>query len=642
LPGIGIAAMMGACPAPVDDVSEKNGIAPMTSPARPLLALRVGVTGTRNLAPDEIERLSGQLDAVLGAAQAHVQHLARYDNSVASAYFHPPALPTQPVFRFLSPLARGADRLAAKAALALGYRLHVPMPFAQAEYEKDFDTPADLAEFHAVLAQARDGIIALDGDHGTEMNRSYEAVGRYVVRHCDVLIAIWDGRPSGGQGGTADIVHYAALGGVPIWWLHATEAREPRWIADIQDLRDPLPGERPAMDSLTAYLTKLVRPYPPCVRERHGVIGRLARLCQRLETSPETEHFAERPLKKRWLWTAYARMIRWTSGRDVPWTPPRRPTDPVEMFWFTRYEPTDDRAGEYARRYRSTYVWVFVLATSALFFGALASMHPSMQVAHEIMEVLSVFCIVLEAVALLLILGVVGICMRREWHEHSIEYRLLAELYRKQQVLAPLGWALPITAVWGMASGDGPTPHRGAWVGWLFAADQRAAPFPKGELAHAARGAPRAAVLQDLIEEQLEYHQGRSEMAEGSARFLEGWGERVFCAIGVCVVLKMILVWWLGWPDLGLLFGFFAIVLPAVSAAFVGIRAYAELPLLAEESRHMVAELERARTRLLRLNPVRPLASQELGAEAAVVATLMLQELQGWARVFRVKSMEAS
>jgi hypothetical protein len=437
-------------------------------------------------------------------------------------------------------------------------------------------------------------------------------------------------------------VRYAAISGVPVCWLHATEVRDPTWVADIQDLRDPVPNPPPAETLLTEYITKLVCPPAPCHRPRHGLIGHIARFLQRIEVSPETEHFGELPRQRRWAWQAYSRLIRWASDHNPPWTPPRQPADPVARYWFDRYEPVDARAGEYAARYRSTYVWVFVLATAALFFGTLASMHPAGTGVEAIMETLSGAFIALEFVALLLILGVVAVCMRRDWHERSIEYRLLAELYRKQQALAPLGWALPITAVRGIATGDGPVPNRGAWVGWLFAAEQRAAPLPKGELAHAAKGEQRRAVLEDLIAEQLDYHKDRARMADAAGRYFEKWGERLFAAVVVCVALKMIVVWYFGWRDLGLVFGFFAIVLPAVSAAFVGIRAYAELPLLAEESRHMAAELERARKRVVRLNPSRPLASQELGMEAAFVATLMLQDLQGWARLFRVKNMEAS
>ena len=79
-----------------------------------------------------------------------------------------------------------------------------------------------------------------------------------------------------------------------------------------------------------------------------------------------------------------------------------------------------------------------------------------------------------------------------------------------------------------------------------------------------------------------------------------------------------------------------------ISAAFVAIRGYAELQLLAEQSRHMAAELKRAQSRVERLDMTQPLASQDLGGEAAAVATLMLQDLDGWARLFRVKGMEAA
>ena len=40
-------------------------------------------------------------------------------------------------------------------------------------------------------------------------NKAYEDVGQYVVTHSDILIALRDGRPSRGRGGTAEIVAYA-------------------------------------------------------------------------------------------------------------------------------------------------------------------------------------------------------------------------------------------------------------------------------------------------------------------------------------------------------------------------------------------------------------------------------------------------
>jgi hypothetical protein len=56
----------------------------------------------------------------------------------------------------------------------------------------------------------------------------------------------------------------------------------------------------------------------------------------------------------------------------------------------------------------------------------------------------------------------------------------------------------------------------------------------------------------------------------------------------------------------------------------------------------MIRELHNARMRVARLDTSRVLVSQDLGALAAVVATLMLQDLDGWGRLFRGKLMEAS
>ena len=38
---------------------------------------------------------------------------------------------------------------------------------------------------------------------------AYEQAGRYIVEHSDVLLAVWDGLPARGRGGTAEIVAWA-------------------------------------------------------------------------------------------------------------------------------------------------------------------------------------------------------------------------------------------------------------------------------------------------------------------------------------------------------------------------------------------------------------------------------------------------
>jgi hypothetical protein len=107
-------------------------------------------------------------------------------------------------FELLSPLAEGADRIAAKVALRSGIRLVVPMPMAQADYERDFGTPESLAEFHRLLV-ASDSHFEVRDTQAESLRRSekYAGVGDYIARRSHVLILLWDGQDNEKIGGTA-------------------------------------------------------------------------------------------------------------------------------------------------------------------------------------------------------------------------------------------------------------------------------------------------------------------------------------------------------------------------------------------------------------------------------------------------------
>ena len=643
--------------------------------AKPRLAFRVGVTGARALRADRLGDLSVKVSAVLQQIRSEMTALAGQP-ALAWSYAREGDALQPPLLRIISPLALGADRLVAKEALALGYQLNVPMPFSREEYERDFrppDSPAtaetdDLNEFRGLFAQAGDDWIALDGDHQTA-EAAYEAVGDFVVRNSDIVIAIWDGGQGNGRGGTRDIVHFAAKAGVPVWWIHATQAVAPRWIADIQDLRDPLITAKPE-DKLSAYLRQQIPPPKPILRQRHSWLDALT-FPPAAADDPAGDYFAEAPLPSYGVWKLYSRMMFMASGCKPPWTPPVKPQNEPGAYWFQFYAPADARAGEYAARYRSSYVWVFILTTGSLLFGALASMFHGRE--GSLFSIFGfavsgrlavIFFAVAELVALLTIVAIARMALRNDWHVRSIEYRLLAELCRKQQVLAPLGRALSFGAVQQLAAlirdaeavSSAPDhaggsklaaeSDRSGWVSWLFRAYQRAALLPRGTIAHLLPGVRNHDVLQDLVDEQLEYHSGRAKMAAGAAKFFEHNGERIFGIVVVCVFFKILLSLRASTPltplddwvtaSLGLL----GIILPALSAAAVGIGSYAEWQLLAEESNHMLDLLKLAKQRIDRINLKRPLASQDLGAEADAVASLMLQDLEGWQRLFRVKIIE--
>jgi hypothetical protein len=104
----------------------------------------------------------------------------------------------------VSSLAKGTDQLFAECVLALGGELVAVVP--SSGYESTFDDRNDLARFHRFLADAID-VVRLS--FPTPSETAFWAAGKEVVDRSDVLLAVWDGRPARGLGGTADIVRYA-------------------------------------------------------------------------------------------------------------------------------------------------------------------------------------------------------------------------------------------------------------------------------------------------------------------------------------------------------------------------------------------------------------------------------------------------
>jgi hypothetical protein len=156
----------------------------------------IGVTGHRFLA--ELDRLAAGVDEALGRIEQ--------------------AFPGRPL-TVISPLAEGADRLVARRVLARpGARLVVPLPLPQSEYVTDFEPAESKGEFLALLSRA-DEVIALPP--AATRDEAYAAVGRYVLDHCDVLIALWDGQIAQGEGGTGEIVAEARQRGPPLAWVRA-------------------------------------------------------------------------------------------------------------------------------------------------------------------------------------------------------------------------------------------------------------------------------------------------------------------------------------------------------------------------------------------------------------------------------------
>jgi hypothetical protein len=110
----------------------------------------------------------------------------------------------------ISSLAEGADQIFAEQVLKAGGVLTAVIP--SANYGGSLETSIGKATYRELRARARE-VIELPFPSPSE--DAYWAAGRRVVSLADVLFAVWDGTPSGGVGGTADVVAFAGERGVP-------------------------------------------------------------------------------------------------------------------------------------------------------------------------------------------------------------------------------------------------------------------------------------------------------------------------------------------------------------------------------------------------------------------------------------------
>lgn len=150
---------------------------------------RVAITGHRTLGGSGGEaRVREQCRQVL--AQAQAQH---------------------PRVVALSALAEGADSVFAEVALELGIPLEVVIPFRG--YEEDFAPGPSQQRYQRLLVTTSDRSRL---DFNERSDQAYLAGGKWVVDRADLLVAVWDGQPARGEGGTADIIEYARKQGVPV------------------------------------------------------------------------------------------------------------------------------------------------------------------------------------------------------------------------------------------------------------------------------------------------------------------------------------------------------------------------------------------------------------------------------------------
>jgi hypothetical protein len=204
------------------------------------LPLVIGITGHVDLRETDIPLLRKEVEAVLERLEReYANPTSRLDRMPGAPGPRAGATP----MILLSALAEGADQLVVQIALARGLRVIAPLPLPVEAYRRDFewdpDRPDVLMTFDAWTARPDIRKLFVGYEKGSSpedvrrfgerRNLQYRRAGAFIARHCDVLIALWDGKTDASTGSAAEIVGFKRSG-IPLdvsgsarAWLDAPE-----------------------------------------------------------------------------------------------------------------------------------------------------------------------------------------------------------------------------------------------------------------------------------------------------------------------------------------------------------------------------------------------------------------------------------
>lgn len=578
-------------------------------PPRPLPAFSIAVTGHRAAALAGVDGkvLAAQVESALRAARDGAQTLFA---GQAALFADEP-----PVFRFLSPLADGADRIATEAALEAGYSVGAVLPFGRADYAQGFPDDAERAAYARLLGRAS-AVLELPGTRAAP-GAAYFLAGQACVAHADMLLAIWDGAPARGRGGTAEVVDLAWRRGLPI--IHVpVAAGEPtrllwpgfdRHCGPFLDFACARPWSD---DSLRPVLHALLAP------PSQGQETRYLR-----QFHAEKQHLLRRRFEYPLLLMlagvkrVSADMLRtrpYVQAAEEEWTPFReRCADPFGLS--VRLGPVQDAycwadglAQHFAQSYRSGHVFNFLLGALAVLLALTSLLWKDGKVVLAFGELVAVLAIIANTR-----LGTTG-----EWHRRWLDYRQLAERLRPMRSLALLGLARP-------------PPHGGSqrWTDWVAAATWRALDLPTGRIAPDAQAELARTLAQAELAPQVAYNRRSAQLSALLDHRLHYFGTLLFALTLVGTVLLIAgLFFFPAWVAAHSgAFVWVSAGLPALGTAIWGIRVQGDFSGTAQRSLATASRLEPV---VAELEGAVPLPRAAALFEAA--SRIMVADLDEWRR----------
>ena len=569
-------------------------------PPKPVFALRVGITGHRQtrLSEDQLARIRLQVAAVLDAieksvAETHNRYSKEYADEEHRLYF-------------VSALADGADTFAAQIAIERDWRLLAPLPFSRELYAHDFSSE-DNAELNALIDQA-EAVTELDGLRDTPAleEKAYLQAGLMTVSQSDLIVAVWDGEEARGAAGTAMIKEEAIAAGKPVIWINASEDKAPVFLANK--------GHQSSFDYETVSSAVDAVTAPPSIDEiEHAFSGKQTHALEAYRTflKEKAHAFNHGSFFQFWerifagKWPLDVKLFKSTPAQEIAQMEAQTLADMIDApdhdrrifkeLIIPRFAWADHLAVHYGNLYRSSYFFNYLFAALAVF---LALFH---LVADEFNFGSKTIWISTEVFIIMLILNVTMAGKRGRWHEKWIDYRQLAEEMRQYRLyFLTLGRKAEFDDFTHGEAGEA-----AGWVDWYFAATRREAGMTTGNFDAKHVKLIAETILNKEIRPQIAYHERKAHILHAMEHRLHVLGEIAFAATLVICLTYLFLVFsgeskapgFAGWAydaakmiknPVTMMTGF----LPALGAAFFGIRVQGEFGSTAERSHATAAQLQ--------------------------------------------------
>lgn len=589
----------------------------MYHPPRPRLTLNVGITGHRAaiLPAPVLTTLRPFVEDVFrnlreAALRVHRQETAIFDRAPARLRLH-------------SPLASGADQLAADSARAAGYHVRALLPFAPDHYRDDFSAGHERDEFNRQLDSA-DEIFALPCDRA-DGEAAYVLVGKAVVATADILVAIWDGGEGNGPGGTAHVVDLALGISVPV--IHIAIDRETGAVKATRllvggDVVEPVVEPLSGAAAFDALVRDTLMPHTTQEREQLAAFfdEREKRTNVRIEYPLLLALFGVKSLASRpWRQRSIEQDI--TDDR-VGSAEPGGTRLPLDLA----YGWANFLAIRYAQLFRSGHVANYVLSALAVILALGGLIAPGIKI----------FLVFAE-------LGVIGLLFFNtsagkdgDWHRRWLQYRHLAESLRPLAYLKRTGI---VSTPFRSDFIHGPL-HREAgadWTRWYAAATWREMDSARGIMTCADIPHLADAALREQIIPQAAYHRVNAERMRRLDHRLHEVGNFLMGAVIASCVLYLVgygpLHDWI--ESMTGPFIFLTAGLPAVSAAVFGMRGHGEHLLAASRSANTAIALAANSDRLKGAADLETMAN-----ELKNTAAIMLADLNEWSVAYSERSLE--